>query len=144
MFYGEYERSLDDKGRVILPAEFRNLLGDNGFITKVLDGCLAIYTTEEFDKVAATMQENARRGGQTERHVARSFAAGSRPIAPDRQGRIAVPPNLQEFAGLTRDVMVNGSINRIEIWDATRWRAVNQEGERMLRDADAGLAGMTI
>ena len=143
MFFGEFDHSLDAKGRVILPAEFRDRLEEGGFITKVLDGCLAIYTTEEFQEVAAGMQEKARRG-QMERNVVRSFAAGTRSIKPDKQGRVAIPANLRDFAGLERDVKVTGSINRIEIWDAQRWTEVNQQGEAMLASSQPGLDDLGI
>lgn len=144
MFFGEYEHSLDSKGRVILPARFREPFADNGgFLTKVLDGCLAIYTAEEFGKVAADMQQKARRG-QMERHVVRSFAAGTAPIEPDRQGRIAIPAHLRAFAGLEERVSVNGAINRIEIWDAARWAEVNRQGEELLAGAQPGLDDLGI
>ncbi|HEV2768297.1 MAG TPA: division/cell wall cluster transcriptional repressor MraZ [Acidimicrobiales bacterium] len=143
MFFGEFDHSLDAKGRVILPAEFRDRLEDGGFITKNLDGCLAIYTTEEFQEVAAGMQEKARRG-PTERNVARSFAAGTRSIKPDKQGRVAIPAHLRDFAGLERDVKVTGAINRIEIWDAQRWIPKNQEGEAMLAGSQPGLDDLGI
>lgn len=135
MFLGEFDHSLDAKGRVILPAEHREELGDGGFITKESDGCLAIYTTEEFQEVAMRMQESTRRG-RRDRNVARSFGAGSRSIAPDKQGRVAIPANLRDFAGLEREVMVIGAINRIEIWDRDRWAEANGEGEAGLRGPD--------
>ena len=143
MFFGEYEHSLDAKGRIILPAKFRDRLEGGGFITKVLDGCLAVYPADEFDKVANDMLEKARRGGM-ERNVARSFAAGTAEVLPDRQGRMAIPANLREFAGLEREVTVTGAINRIEIWDATRWRDVNRQGEQLLAGAQPGLDDLGI
>jgi MraZ protein len=138
LFLGEYKHSLDAKGRVILPAKFREPFEGGGYITKVLDGCLALYTTEEFEKVAADMQEKAKRG-RTERAAVRSFAAGTEPVSPDRQGRITIPPNLRTFAGLERDVAVIGAFGRIEIWDAARWDDANREGERSLATAGSGL-----
>ena len=143
MFFGEYEHSLDAKGRIILPAKFRDRLEGGGFITKVLDGCLAVYPADEFDKVATDMMEKARRG-QMERNVVRSFAAGTAEVTPDRQGRVAIPANLREFAGLQREVMVTGAINRIEIWDAVRWRDVNRQGEELLAGAQPGLDDLGI
>ena len=143
MFFGEYEHSLDAKGRIILPAKFRDRLEGGGFITKVLDGCLAVYTAEEFEKVATDMQEKARRG-QMERNVVRSFAAGTAEVLPDRQGRVAIPATLRDFAGLEREVMVTGAINRIEIWDAARWRDVNRQGEQLLAGAQPGLDDLGI
>jgi MraZ protein len=137
VFLGEYDHSLDAKGRVILPSEHRDELGEHGYITKVSDGCLAIYTNEEFHEVANRMQQNARRG-RIERNVARAFGAGSRPVAPDKQGRVPIPANLREFAGLQREVKVTGAINRIEIWDRSRWDEVNGQGEANLIGAGSG------
>lgn len=131
LFLGEYQHSLDSKGRVILPAKFREPFEQGGFITKVLDGCLALYTAEEFEKVAADMQEKARRGGR-ERAAVRAFAAGTAEITPDRQGRIAIPPNLRTFAKLEREVAVIGAFGRIEIWNAESWAEVNRTGEENL------------
>ncbi len=143
MFFGEFEHSVDTKGRVILPAKFRDAFLAGGFITKVLDGCLAVYTREEFATVAQEMQEKARRGGD-ERTLVRSLAAGTAEVVPDRQGRIALPANLRSFAEIERDVVVTGAINRIELWDATRWRDINTRGEALLAGAQPGLDDLGI
>jgi MraZ protein len=138
MFLGTFEHSLDAKGRVILPAKFREDLESGAFLAKSLDGCLALYTAEGFGQVTHDMQEIARRGG-SERNVVRSFAAGATEATPDRQGRITIPANLRAFAGLEREVVINGVINRVEIWDAIRWREVDTEAERTLAAAGPGL-----
>jgi MraZ protein len=138
LFLGEYQHSLDTKGRVILPAKFREPFQEGGFLSKVLDGCLALFPPEEFEKVAAEMQEKARRG-PTEREAARAFAAGTQEVTPDRQGRIAIPQNLREFAALERDVAVIGAFGRVEIWDAGRWSEANRRGEESLRESGSGL-----
>ena len=143
MFFGEYEHSLDAKGRVILPSKFRERLAGGGFITKVLDGCLAVYTADEFETVATDMQEKARRG-QMERSLVRSFAAGTSDVEPDRQGRIPIPAHLRQFAGLVDRVVITGAINRIEIWDAARWAEVNRQGEELLAGAQPGLHDIGI
>jgi MraZ protein len=134
MFLGTYEHSLDTKGRVILPAKFREQLEAGAFLAKSLGGCLALYTAEEFEKVAQDMQENARRGG-VERNAVRSFAAGAAEATPDRQGRISIPQHLRSFANLEREVVVAGAFSRIEIWDTNRWREVDREGELSLTSA---------
>jgi MraZ protein len=134
MFLGTYEHSLDVKGRLILPAKFREQLESGAFLAKALDGCLALYTSEEFEKVAHDMQEQARRGG-AERNAVRSFAAGATEATPDRQGRISIPAHLRAFAGLDREVVVNGALSRIEIWDASRWRDIDSEADLSLTSA---------
>jgi MraZ protein len=143
MFLGTYEHSLDPKGRVILPAKFREQLESGAFLAKSLDGCLALYDAEEFEKVALNMQEQARRGA-VERNAVRSFAAGATEATPDRQGRISIPAHLRAFAGLDREVVVTGALTRIEIWDATRWRDIDTEADRSLTAARPGLDDIGI
>jgi MraZ protein len=143
MFLGTYEHSLDAKGRLILPAKFRDDLEAGAFLAKSLDGCLSLYTTEEFEKVAHDMQETARRGG-AERNVVRSFAAGATEATPDRQGRITVPSHLRTYAGLDREIVVTGALTRIEIWDAARWRQVDAEAERAMAASESGLENIGI
>jgi MraZ protein len=143
MFLGTYEHSLDPKGRVILPAKFRERLEPGAFLAKSLEGCLALYDAEEFEKVALNMQEQARRGA-VERNAVRSFAAGAAEATPDRQGRISIPAHLRAFAGLDREVVVTGALSRIEIWDAARWRELDAEAERSLTAARPGLDDIGI
>jgi MraZ protein len=128
MFLGEHQHSLDAKGRVILPARFRDQLEGGAVMAKALDGCLAVYPTEEFERVASNARESAQRGA-SERQAARALFSGAVEITPDKQGRVAVPQHLREFAGLTREVIVAGMYTRIEIWDAQRFRELDREGD---------------
>jgi MraZ protein len=141
MFLGTHEHSLDLKGRVILPSKYRDQLAEGAVLTKVLDGCLAIYTAEEFENVARELQESVRQG-QVDTNVLRTFAGGAAEVEPDKQGRVTIPPALRTFAGLERDVVVAGVIRRVEIWDAARWREVEADGERSLVGARTGLTGV--
>lgn len=143
MFFGEFEHAVDLKGRVILPSKFRDAFAEKAYVTRVIDGCLAVYTPEDFMALAREMQEKSRRG-PTERSVTRTFSAGTAEVVPDRQGRIALPANLRQFAGLKDRVTVTGQINRLEIWDAEKWARVNAEGEAAMNDPAAGLDDMTI
>ena len=143
MYLGTYEHSLDTKGRVILPAKFRDRLENGAFLVRSIDGCLSLFDGEEFERVAHEMQEQARRGA-TERNAVRSFAAGAAEATPDRQGRITIPQHLRQFAELERDVVVTGALNRIEIWNAAKWREVNAEAERALQSARPGLDDIGI
>ena len=117
MFLGEFQHSLDAKGRVILPVRFREQLEGGAVMAKALDGCLAVYPVEEFQRVAANLQD-ARSRGATERQAARSYFSGAVEITPDKQGRVAIPQSLREYAHLEREVTVVGSFDHIEIWDA--------------------------
>jgi MraZ protein len=96
-------------------------------MAKSLDGCLAVYPTAEFDAVADKLRD-ARSRGVTERQAARSFFAGATEITPDKQGRVAIPPTLREYASLDRDVIVAGNFDHIEIWDAQRFREHDRAG----------------
>ena len=127
MFLGEYQHSLDAKGRVILPAKFRDQLEGGAVMVRAIDGCLAVYPQDEFDRLATRLRE-ARERGNRERQAARSFFSGAVEIAPDKQGRVAVPQHLREFAGLERDVVVAGSFDHVQIWDTQQFRARDQEG----------------
>jgi MraZ protein len=127
MFLGEHQHSLDAKGRVILPARFREQLEEGAVMARALDGCLAVYPASEFDRVARKLRD-ARERGARERQAARAFFSGAVEITPDKQGRVAIPPQLREYAGLERDVIVAGSFDHIEIWDAQRFHDSDRAG----------------
>ena len=137
MFLGQYQHSLDEKGRVILPAKFRGQLEGGAYMARGLDGCVCVYPTDEWERVSNNMRELATRGTQ-ERQAARSFFAGAAEVAPDRQGRVPVPVHLRDFASLSleRDVVVAGVLSRIEIWDAQKWATREQEGEQVISAAE--------
>ena len=137
MFLGQYQHSLDDKGRVILPAKFRGQLEGGAYMARGLDGCVCVYPTDEWERVSNNMRELATRGTQ-ERQAARSFFAGAAEVTPVRQGRVPVPVHLREFGGLSieREVVVAGVLSRIEIWDAERWAQREQEGEQVISAAE--------
>ena len=127
MFLGEYQHSLDAKGRVILPARFRDQLEGGAVMAKSLDGCLAVYPVEEFARVAANLQE-ARARGATERQAARSYFSGAVEITPDKQGRVAIPAHLRTYAQLEREITVAGNFDHIEIWNHETFMQRDQAG----------------
>ncbi len=134
MFLGEYRHSLDAKGRIILPAKFREELADGAFMAKAMtDPCLNVYTSEEFAQVAEDTRQRMRRGNRAAQEAARSFFAGATEVEPDKQGRVAIPLHLRDFAGLEREVVVAGVYARLEIWDAAKW----DERERRTEAASA-------
>lgn len=120
MFMGEYSHTIDAKGRIIVPAKFRDNLGDNFVITKGLDNCLFVYTSDDWfkfeEKLRALPLTN-----KDARKFTRFFLAGAAEMEVDKQGRILIPSVLREFASLDRDVVFVGVGSRIEIWDKTRW-----------------------
>lgn len=119
-FYGRYDHSLDPKGRVILPSKFRAHFDEGGYLTQYHEGCLALWTPEEFAVQSAAMEESQGLG-PAERKLARVWAAGTQEVEVDRQGRIPIAPPLRAFARLDGGVLVMGAINRIELWDPERW-----------------------
>jgi len=135
MFLGEFEHSLDAKGRVILPAKFRDQLAEGGVVTKGKGGCLWVLTPEEFADVASMVREQSKRGAK-ELNAARAFFGGSDEIQPDKQGRVALPAKLREFAKLEREVVVAGVYSRIEIWNRDRWHELEGAGGEALIESD--------
>lgn len=134
-FVGRYEHSLDTKGRVILPAKFRADFERGGFLTENREGCLALWTPGEFDRQMQAMQEHAS-AGRTERNRARLWAASSHEVEIDRQGRMAIPSHLREFASLDGDVLVCGAIDRVELWNPAVWRERVAPAERWFLEDD--------
>ena len=98
-FFGRYEHSLDDKGRVILPAKFRAPFEHGGYLSEYQDGCLSLWTPEQFELQMETMLERAS-AGRSDRNLVRVWASTSHELEIDRQGRMAIPPRLREYAGL--------------------------------------------
>ena len=137
MFLGQYQHSLDSKGRVILPARFRGRLEAGAFMARGLDGCVCVYPTDEWERVAGNMRDLSIRG-PAQRQAARTFFAGAAEVVPDRQGRVPIPAHLRDFAGLglDREVVVAGVLSRVEIWDAEAWRGREQEGEQVITAAE--------
>lgn len=120
MFMGEYNHSVDAKGRLIIPAKFRESLGEKFVVTKGLDGCLFIYSEEEWKNIEETFR-NTPLTTKDARKFSRFFFAGAADCELDKQGRILIPANLREFAGLEKDVVLAGVFNKIEIWSKDRW-----------------------
>lgn len=120
MFMGEYNHTIDTKGRLIIPAKFREALGEEFVLTKGLDGCLSIYPMNEWE----TFEEKLKSLPLTNKNArafSRFFVAGAASCELDKQGRILVPGTLREFAGLDKDVVLTGNITRIEIWSKEKW-----------------------
>jgi MraZ protein len=126
MFLGEYQHTLDPKGRVILPSAFRGELEDGLVMTVGLDNCLTVHPSTEWDRVIAELRA-LRTTDRRERQFARVVTGLAHPEELDRQGRITIPARLREYAGLSKDIAVVGADNRVELWDAARWEAYRDE-----------------
>lgn len=133
MFMGEYNHTVDAKGRLIIPSRFREALGDRFVVTKGLDGCLFAYDNQEwsaFEEKLKALPLNRK----DNRQFARFFLAGAAEVEVDRQGRILLPAGLREFAGLTKDVVLVGVASRIEIWSRAKWDDMQEEDADSVED----------
>ena len=119
MFMGTYDHSIDTKGRVIVPAKFREALGDSFVVTLGLDGCLFVYPEEEWGDFVKQLKELP--GSKEARKLQRYFMAGAAPCDVDKQGRVLIPAQLREKAGLEKDIDFVGVMSKIEIWSRERW-----------------------
>jgi MraZ protein len=129
MLLGEYEHTIDDKNRLTLPAKFRGELAGGVVVTRGMDGCLYAYPAEDwrerFLARVAQLDPLQREGRKLQRH----FFSGASEAELDRQGRIMIPGALLKYAGLSRDVVVAGVSDHIEIWDRESWRRELNEVE---------------
>jgi MraZ protein len=135
-FLGRYEHSLDDKGRVILPAKFRSNFEHGGYLTQHKEGCLALWTPGEFERQMDSMLEQSAES-QADRNRARIWAAASTDVELDKQGRMAIPSPLRLFAQLGSDVLVHGAIDRVELWNPGNWERRVMPEESWLLDEEA-------
>jgi MraZ protein len=119
-FFGRYEHSLDAKGRLILPSKFRPAFERGGFLSQYNDRCLALWTPDNFEKQMELMEANQQLSTE-QRNLARIWASGSQEVEVDKQGRMLIPVYLREYARLTSDVLVLGTIDRIELWNPQEW-----------------------
>ncbi len=124
MFIGEYQHTIDVKGRMIVPSKFREDLGDKFVITKGLDNCLFIYSVEEWSVLEAKLK-TLPLTSKDARAFVRFFFSGATECEVDKQGRILVPGNLRDYAGLEKDVAVIGVATRVEVWDREKWNNYN-------------------
>jgi len=125
MFYGEYEHTIDRKGRIILPSKFREVFKENFvekfYVTRGLDKCLFVFTEEEW-KLTEQKFKGMSFTKADSRKFNRLFFSGAADVSCDKQGRVLLPQYLKDYAGIKRDVMVIGVSNRMEIWAKEEWR----------------------
>ena len=126
MLIGEFEHSIDTKGRLVLPAKIKDDLGKEFIVTKGLDGCLFGYSLEEWNKFEEKLKTLPLTNKIT-RDFVRFFLSGAVEEETDKQGRFSLPANLREYASLTKDAVIIGVGTRIEIWDKKKWNEYNSE-----------------
>ena len=124
MLIGEYQHSLDAKGRLFIPAKFRDDLGDQFVIARGVGNCLFGMSLEEWNSFSQKLRSQPVTDVQVQKFV-RVVFAGATDCEPDKQGRVVIPANLRDIAGLGKDVVVIGVMSRIEIWSKEAWEAYN-------------------
>ncbi|MBR2704003.1 MAG: division/cell wall cluster transcriptional repressor MraZ [Clostridia bacterium] len=124
MLIGEYEHSLDDKGRVIMPAKLRIDIGERFIITKGLDGCLFVFSQAEWSNFETKLKELPLTN-KNARDFVRFFLSGATECEIDKQGRFLIVTNLREYANIKKEVVIIGVGTRIEIWDKSKWNDYN-------------------
>lgn len=125
-FFGTYTPKIDDKGRLTLPAKFRNALAGGVMVTQGLDHSLSVYPAEEFGETARKANEASRNNPEARAYL-RLLMSGADEQSLDGQGRVHLTPRLREWAELTKDCVVTGQFDHLEIWDADRWAAYQDE-----------------
>jgi MraZ protein len=133
MFLGTHEPKLDEKGRIILPARFRDELSNGLVITKGQERCLYVFPSNEFSAIT----ERLRQAPVTEkaaRDYMRVMFAGAHDEVPDKQGRVTIPNGLREYAALEKDCVVIGANTRLEIWDSESWKSYLTDREKSFSD----------
>lgn len=142
MFVGTHTPRLDEKGRLFLPARFRDELAEGVVITKGQERCLYVFRRADFTARGAALAD-APLTAKTVRDYSRMLFASAFDDAPDRQGRVTVPAPLRAYAGLQRDCVVIGANTRLEIWDAEAWRVYEAEQEQAFAEqAEEVLPGL--
>ncbi len=128
VFLGTHMPRLDDKGRLFLPAKFRDELSEGLVVTRGQEHCLYIWPSSEFRTFTAGLRKDSVTNRKNRDFMRMLFAGASAEVA-DRQGRVTIPPLLRTYAGLERECVVIGAYNRVEIWDAAAWQTYTDEQE---------------
>lgn len=126
VFMGRYNHTIDPKGRLSIPSKYREVLGDEFVVSKGMDGCLFVYAVEDW-KVFETKLASLPLVNKEARQLTRFFLSGAQYVFVDKQGRILMPQDLRDFAGLEKDVVLAGNGGRIEIWSLEKWNEINSQ-----------------
>lgn len=144
LFVGEYSHNIDAKGRIIIPAKFREQLGQHFMVTKGFDGCLFVYPNDVWEQLAESLVKLPS-NQKSARYLQRIFISGAQEGEPDKQGKVLISPPHREHAGLEKQVVIIGVGSHIEIWDAQRWEDYSGNEEEMsLEEAAESLEGISF
>jgi len=135
VFLGTHSPRLDEKGRLILPAKFRDELGNGLVLTRGQERCIYVFSQREFERIHEQMREAPISSRQARDYI-RVFLSGASDEMPDKQGRVTIPAALRSYAGLDRELAVIGAGSRAEIWDSAAWAEYLEEKETSFSDTD--------
>ena len=135
MFLGEYQHTLDPKGRLILPSAFREALREGLVMTVAPDRCLAVHPAADWQRIVTSLR-SLRSTDRRERSFARAITSAAHPETPDRQGRVTIPARLRSYANLVKDVTVVGADARLELWQTGAWEAYRDRAMDDLANTD--------
>ena len=135
MFLGTYSPRLDEKGRLILPAKYREELAEGLVLTRGQERCLYVFSVREFERVHEQLRAAPLSSKQARDYI-RVFLSGASDEVPDKQGRVTIPPPLRDYAGLGRELTVIGAGTRAEIWDAQAWNDYLNEKEAVFSETE--------
>jgi MraZ protein len=135
MFLGTYSPRLDEKGRLILPAKYREELAEGIVLTRGQERCLYVFSVREFERVHEQLRAAPLSSKQARDYI-RVFLSGASDEVPDKQGRVTIPPPLRDYAGLGRELAVIGAGTRAEIWDAQAWNDYLNEKEAVFSETE--------
>lgn len=143
MFIGEYQHSVDSKGRIAIPAKFRASLKKGAVVTRGLDNCLFLYPKKDWEELA-TKLSSLPISQKDARAFARLMLAGAMDVEPDRQGRINLPGYLREYANIKNQAIIAGLYNRLEIWDKKNWEKYKSSAEKESNDIAEHLGNLGV
>ena len=141
MFIGEYYHNLDAKGRIIIPAKFRDELNGTFVLTRGLDGCLTIYSTEKWEKIFEEINKLPETKKATRQYI-RMLTANACECTLDNQGRILIPANLSGSVNITKECVVVGANSHVEIWDKATWNAYMDDASENFEDIAESLSDL--
>lgn len=140
MFTGTYQNSIDAKNRIIIPSKYRDILGGRCMLTRGFDRCLYIYAMDDYEALVAKISK-LRQSDKDVRKFIREFFSNTEECQIDAQGRILIPPHLREYAGITKELVTKGAMDKIEIWSVENLRDPGNDtmmdNEEFLRKLDA-------
>lgn len=143
MFIGEFQHTIDNKGRISIPVKFRKSLNKGAVVTKGLDECLFLYTKDEWEKLALKLATLPIAKANS-RAFSRLMLAGAMDVDIDNQGRVLLPDYLRKYSGLKKDVIVTGLYNRLELWDSQKWEKYKQGTESKSSDIAEALGELGV